>query len=557
LRQPSRQGEDAHERPSEVQASENMSERRQIRQLGDGDAVFVSMETDEAPSHIAALTLLDPSTSSSFGFERFLETLSERIDLVPRFKWKLREVPLGLDRAYWVEDRGFAASKHVERVAVPAPGDRAALSRLAGFLHARALDRSRPLWECWWIEGMEDGRIAILMKIHHCLMDGQSGIGLTEVLMDLSPEPDREVSPSQDMWEAPPRSPLFWEVARGAVVNGIRRQGRLAMYAGRAARDYLQNLSETNQPSPSSNVPRVSFNRRLSRDREFAFTTLPLQRLRDTKKHFDVRMNDVLLEIVSSSVRRGLQQLGDLPTSSLVALCPISLREPGDQSFGNQITSMPVTMATHLADPRERLAVIHASAERAKQRAREGAFEYITALAESLAPGALQLVMQAAHGVSDYAPIPANFVFSNVRGLPIPTYMAGARVEELYPMSMLQVANGLNVTAVTHDDQVDFGFLVDPKLIPDPWIFAKGVRGALEELEAATQELASRPIAAKGMTTRPRAATGPKIEFKGRPVDVLREVESGPEIAPEPDPLDLSLIMASIDRIRSAREEFI
>jgi hypothetical protein len=135
--------------------------------------------------------------------------------------------------------------------------------------------------------------------------------------------------------------------------------------------------------------------------------------------------------------------------------------------------------------------------------------------------------------------------------------MAGARVEELYPMSMLQVANGLNVTAVTHDDQVDFGFLVDPKLIPDPWIFAKGVRGALEELEAATQKLASRPIAAKALTTRPPAAARPKIELKGLPTEALGEAESGCEIAPEPDPLDLSLIMASLDRIRSAREEFI
>ena len=528
-----------------------MSELRHIRQLSDGDAVFVSMETDEAPSHIAALTLLDPSTSSSFGFERFLENLSERIDLVPRFKWKLREVPLGLDRAYWVEDPRFAASKHVQRAAVPAPGDRAALARLAGFLHARALDRSRPLWECWWIEGMEDGRIAILMKIHHCLMDGQSGIGLTEVLMDLSPEPEGRVSPSEDMREAPPRSPLIWEVARGAVENGIRRQGRLAMHAVRAARDYFQNFSETGTPSPGYKIPRVSFNRRLSRDREFAFTTLPLRRLRDTKKHFDVKMNDVLLEIVSSTVRRGLRQLGDLPTASLVALCPISLREPGDQSFGNKITSMPVTMATNLADPCERLAIIHASAERAKQRAREGAFEYITALAESLAPGALRFVMQAAHGVSDYAPIPANFVFSNIRGLPIPTYMAGARVEELYPMSMLQVANGLNVTAVTHDDQVDFGFLVDPKLIPDPWIFADGVQGALEELEAAVQESASRQIAAKVLTPMPPAAAKPRIEFEARPSEMLREAEL------ERDSLDLSLIMASLESRRSARKEVV
>jgi WS/DGAT/MGAT family acyltransferase len=387
------------------------------------------------------------------------------------------------------------------------------------------------------------------MKIHHCLMDGQSGIGLTEVLMDLHPEPESEVSPSQDMQEMPPRSPPVWEVARRAIENGIRRQSRFAMHAGRAARDYLQNFGETSHPSTSSEIPRVSFNRRLSRDRAFAFTTLPLGPLRDVKKHFDVTMNDILLEIVSSSMRRGLRRLGELPTASLVALCPISLRKPGDQSFGNQVASMPVTMATNLADPCDRLAVIHASAEHAKQRARDGAFEYITALAESLVPAALRLVIQAAHRVSEYAPIPANLVFSNIRGLPVSTYMAGARVEELYPMSMLQVANGMNVTAVTHDDQIDFGFLVDPKLIPDPWIFADGVRGALEELEVATREVASGQIAAEVQMPPPPPPAKLEIETGARPSQVLCEPES------ESDPLDLSLIMASLDSRRSARFE--
>jgi diacylglycerol O-acyltransferase len=539
-----------------------MIETPQPKQLADGDSIFVSVESREAPSHIAGLALLDPSTSSSFSFDRYLKTLAERIELVPRFKWKLKEIPLGLDRAYWVEDSDFDAREHVQRVAVPQPGDRAALARLAGYLHEQPLDRSRPLWESWWIEGIERDRVAILLKIHHSLMDGQSGIGLTEVLMDLKPEPGRRPAPSKDMLEPPPRSPKVWEIAQRAVENGFRRQSRLANHTGRAARDLLKNLWEISEGPPAPKTSHASFNRRLSRHREFAFATLPLAPLRDAKKHFGVKMNDVLLEIVSSSLRRGLEKTDELPDKSLVALCPVSLREPGDQSFGNQITSMAVSLATHLPDPCARLKAICFSAEQAKRRAREGAFEILTALGESLPPAALQLITKTLHKASNQVPLPANLVFSNVRGLPVATYMAGARVEELYPMSMLQVANGMNVTAVTHDDQVDFGFLVDPNLIPDPWIFAEGVQSALEELENASEHLASRPDTRPDKANEPASGLPNPSESSSNseedPIDSPDRVGSETEIvlesAKEAEPLDMSLVMAGLNRPQIVRD---
>jgi WS/DGAT/MGAT family acyltransferase len=395
------------------------------------------------------------------------------------------------------------------------------------------------------------------MKIHHSLMDGQSGIGLTEVLMDLSPEPDRPAKFSKDMQDAPPRSPEVWEVAQRAMKNGLRRPNRLAIHAVRAARDFLQNLNETSSGPRAPKISHASFNRRLSRHREFAFATLPLGPLRDAKKCFDVKMNDILLEIVSSSLRSGLQKTDELPDRPLVALCPVSLRESGDQRFGNQLTTMPVTLATDLSDPCARLKAIRFSAEQAKRRAREGAFEVLTALGESLPPAALRLLTKTLHSASDKVPLPANLVFSNVRGLPIATYMAGARVEKFYPMSMLQVANGMNVTAVTHEDQVDFGFLVDPKLIPDPWVFADGVSGALEELEEATAEIASRHAMTqeppKGLQKHPES----HLERNAEPCELRDEAQSAPEIEAAPDPLDLSLIMADLQRTRSTRDEVI
>ena len=527
-------------------------EIRDIHQLADGDAVFVAMETPEAPCHIAGLSILDPSTRSDFDFESFLAVLCERIAMIPRFRWKLREVPFGLDCAYWVEDPSFDIRAHVQRVALAAPGDRVTLARLASFLHAQPLDRARPLWECWWIEGLESGRVAVMIKLHHCLVDGQSGIGLTEILMDLSPEPGQTTGSANahvaanvaaNAAEALPRPPQLWEMGRRVIENGFRRQSRMALHAGRALRDLVRipkSLPISSSPSSSlasylssyrrlpralltrdePAVPRVAWNgSRLSRHRELAFTKLPLTPLRELKKHFDVKLNDVLLALVGGVLRAALLERDELPTASLVALCPVSLRDPGDQSMGNQLTSMPVSLATHLADAGERLRAIHASADGAKRRTRDGAFEFITALGESLAPAALHLVMQTAHRAPRLAPMPGNLVCSNVRGLPIPTYMAGARVEEIYPMSMLQVGSGMNVTAVSHDDQVDFGFLVDPKLVPDPWVFADRIPAALAELEAAAAR------------QQPPVRRRPRVDPPG-----------------DSDPLDLSLLIATVGR---------
>jgi WS/DGAT/MGAT family acyltransferase len=265
------------------------------------------------------------------------------------------------------------------------------------------------------------------------------------------------------------------------------------------------------------------------------------------KKHFDVTMNDVLLAIVGSSLRQGLIKEGDLPREPIVGLCPVSLRRNGDQSFGNQISSMPVSLATNLESAPKRLMAIHASAEAAKRRLEDGAFETFAALSECLVPGALRLLTRAAHGFPSLLPLPANLVISNVRGLPVPMYLAGARVEELYPMSMLQVANGMNVTVISHDGRVDFGFLVDSKLVRDPWAYADGVHTAFRELEAV--------VLAHSKTREPDADSAlptPAISNG----DSRRDSDSEPQ---EPDaspafdvePLNLQLMISELRHLRA------
>jgi WS/DGAT/MGAT family acyltransferase len=508
-----------------------------LKQLSDADAVFLSVERPEAPSHIGGLTILDPSGRPEFGFERFLEILRERIELVARFKWKLFEPPLGIDRAYWVEADDFDVADHVHRVAVAKPGDRAALAELAGVLHAQPLDRSRPLWESWWIEGLEGQRVATLLKIHHCLMDGQSGIGLGEILMDLTPEPARDLHTPDVVRQPQPQRPGLWEIGRAALTNGLRIPRAVAVHSRRAFVEGVGRVLDEPSARTPPRVPRVPFNGRLTGHRSFTFATIALGPRRGLKKHFDVTMNDVLLAIVASSLRHGLIAQGELPEAPIVGLCPVSLRRDGDQSFGNQISSMPVSLATHLESAPQRLAAIHESAEAAKRRLEGGVFETFAALSECLLPGALRLLTRAAHGFPSLLPLPANLVISNVRGLPVPMYLAGARVEELYPMSMLQVANGMNVTAVSHDGKVNFGFLVDSKLVRDPWVYADGVHAALRDLEAA--------VAAHSRTPETDAAS-----VLSPPARSVQE-ETSPRPAFEAEPLNLQLMISELRHLRA------
>ncbi|HEB88153.1 MAG TPA: wax ester/triacylglycerol synthase family O-acyltransferase [Deltaproteobacteria bacterium] len=526
--------------------------RAHPRQLSDADAVFLSVESLKAPSHVAGLTILDPSSSSAFSFERYMEVLGERIDLVERFKWKLYEPALGLDRAYWIEDPDFDVARHVHRVRLRMPGDRAALAELAGCLHAEPLDRRRPLWECWWIDGLDDDRIAILLKIHHCLMDGQSGVGLSEILMDLTPEPDRRGRFQAAEREPPPRRPTIWEVGRRAVVNAAQRPKAVATHSRRALLEGVGRALGVPADGMPPRVPRVPFNGRLGPGRAFAFTSVPLGPLRDAKKHFNVTMNAVLLELVSSALRSGLMEEDALPALPIVGLCPVSLRRDGDERFGNRLASMSVPLATDQADARTRLARIHESAEAAKKRLESGSFETLSALGECLVPGALRWLTRVAHGFPSLLPLPGNLVISNVRGLPIPLYMAGARVEEIYPLSMLQVANGMNVTAVSHDDQVDFGFVVDSNLVRDPWLYANGIQAALRELEAIVAARstirASDPVSADSTPHPP-----PTIEEGGSSSadDTAVGMESIDGGDFETEPLSLHLIMAELAHLRA------
>ncbi len=457
-----------------------------MRQLAPLDAVFVSLETPNTPTHIGGLTLLDPSTSAEFSFERLREIVGSRLGLSPRFGWKLREVPFGLDLPYWVDDERFHLDDHVRRIAVPSPGGMAELTELASYLFSQPLDRSRPLWEVWFIEGVEGGGAALVMKMHHCLMDGVSGAGLAELLCDLQPEPTEAPLLPVDGKERAGPGPGWSDITRRGIENALERPRHLARHLKSFAAKTIESWREPDALPTPGRVPRASFNGPIGRRRALACAELPFDAIKSVKKHFDVTVNDVVLAITGGALRRTLAERDELPSESLVALVPMSTREQGDSKLGNQITECTVSWATDVADPAERLRRIHDSARRAKDATRSTGANVMQACGEVLPPGLFNLLYRGAQNASDL-PMPGNAVVSNVRGTPVPLYIAGARVEGMYPMSILAPTQGLNITVVSYCGRVFFGFTVDPDLVPEPWRIADAIAPALAELEEAAE----------------------------------------------------------------------
>jgi WS/DGAT/MGAT family acyltransferase len=453
-------------------------------QLSALDSIFIAGELPGLPQHVGGLTVLDPSQSRDFGFEKLLRVVDERIRLAPRYTRKLREVAGGLDRPWLVDDPNFDVRRHVHRIAVPAPGTLRELAELTGLLFPPSLDRSRPLWEMWLIEGVAEGRVALLMKSHHCLMDGAAASGLGSLLCDLEPEPK---SPPQVPASEPAPEPgelrVAWEAARHLASRPtatLRLGGRLL---GQGF-ELLRAWRDPESPPLPFSIPKVSFNGNPGPRRAFACASVSLEDVKEIRKRYDVTVNDVVLALTGSAIRRYLVGRGELPKQSLVATIAVSLRAEGDTSADNQITTAAIPWGTDRADPVARLLRIHRAAERAKQSARGADSQILSQLGEAFAPALVNLFFRigSERGASLF--MPGNAVLSNVRGTPVPLYIGGARIESMYPLSILAPTQGLNITAVSYCGRIDVGFTVDPDLVPHPWRLAEGIPLAVEELQA-------------------------------------------------------------------------
>lgn len=455
-----------------------------MEQLPGADSVFLSLETPNAPAHVGGITILDTSETPDFSFEKLLATIDERIRLEPRFTRKLRELPLGLDRPYLVDDPDFDVSRHVHRIGVPAPGGLRELTELASYLHSRALDRDRPLWEMWFIEGVEGGRCALLMKSHHCLMDGMAGAGLGEMLCDLEADPPAR-APAPDIPLEDERSYGNLEIGLRAAVHLAQSPRKMLGFGARMLRQtagmLLSSRHEGSPPLPMF-VPTTRFNGDVGPRRAFACASVSLDDVKTVKKHYEVTVNDVMLALTGSALRAYLEPLGELPDESLVAVVAVSKRSQGDVEIGNQISMVPCVWATDEPDPVERLLKIHRNSKISKELSANYDADMTVGMGESMPPGLANLLMRAASAGLATAVAPGNVVVSNVRGTPVPLYVAGARIETMYPLSILAPSQRLNITVVSYMGKVDVGFIVDADVVDDIWSLTEEVPKALQAL---------------------------------------------------------------------------
>ena len=452
------------------------------------DAAFLYGETPSWHMHVSAVMIADPATSPEpWTIERFRDRTASRLHLAPQFRWRLVEVPFGLDRPYFVEDPDFDIRSHVRRFGLPPPGGPRKVGNLVGHLGPIKPDRRKPLWEFWVIDGLEGGRIAILAKIHHAIIDGVSGSELASVLMDIEPDPpmmeaelDAEPDPVPNQFE------LFARGAFSAFGTPIRA-ARFSRGALRQGMRYLGFQRRESHPPPLFSAPRTSFNTELSPHRRFAYASVPLADVRTIKDAFDVKVNDVVLAICSGALRQYLEAGGELPATPLVAQVPVSLRADDDKTTaGTKVGAMFASLATHLPDPVERLRAIHASTCDAKELRQAMAADKIMGITEAAPPALISLAarMYTAAGLDARTPPVMNLIISNVPGPSFPIYCAGAEMESIYPMGPLLYGTGVNVTVFSYRDTIDFGFMACRDAVRDVWEIARGVDTAFSELAA-------------------------------------------------------------------------
>ncbi|WP_329049691.1 wax ester/triacylglycerol synthase family O-acyltransferase [Amycolatopsis sp. NBC_01488] len=456
-----------------------------MQRLSGLDASFLYLETSSQVLHVCGLLTLDGSTvPGGYSFAKLAEKLDERVRVIPAFRRKLHNPLWNIGHPVWVEDDDFDLDHHVHRVGVPAPGDRAELAELCAHIAGQQLDRAHPLWQLYVLEGLADGQIAVLLKMHHASVDGVSGASLITYLAGL--EPDAPMPEIEEQRNA--ATPSTLGLIRSGVESVAKRPGELARLLpdllGLVPRWLGKAVRGKGMPVPFT-APRTSLNGTITGHRSVAFAQLDLDDVKAVKNAFGVTVNDVVLALVAGALRRFLEARGELPEDPLVATVPVSVHDRTERDHGsNKVSAFFASLPTHLEDPAARVFFLAEANRLAKDHHYDIDADMLQDWAQFSAATAFGLAVRAysALRLAEKHPVVHNLVVSNVPGPPMPLYLLGARVTGFYPLGPVFHGAGLNVTVLSNAGKVHVGLLGARELVKDLWPLADALPDALAEL---------------------------------------------------------------------------
>lgn len=471
-----------------------------MQQLTEMDYAFVQMESNRTPMHISPVIFYDQSgiADGPVRFKQVLEVFQRNLHKSAVFRRKLAGGALGLDTPYWIEDADFDLEFHVRHIALPKPGDWRQLCILLARLHARGLDMTRPLWEAYVIEGLNEVEglprhsFAILLKVHHAAIDGVSAAEILSAIHSTSAQATAENALDEWRGEQPPSAMKIWS---NAYLNNLRRPVRLVETLGKLVPKLMRANSQADDNDKGqtgvlkSPAGKTRFNQRVSAYRVTDTIVLDLAEIKSFKAVVEgATVNDIIVSVVGGGLRKYLQAKDELPASSLSCGAPINVRaERNSESIGNQVGMMTIDMATDIEDALPRLRAVIEHARESKAYSSALGAKTMLELSQGLWPSVVGMGIRVATlaGVSGEMALPVQTVVSNVPGPQAPLYLAGARVTMLTGMGPTTDMMGLFHAVISGAGKISVNFVCCREMMPDPDFYRQCLQQAYEELHAA------------------------------------------------------------------------
>jgi len=443
------------------------------------DAFFLYMETPTQPLNVCCVLELDTSTMpGGYTYGRFRAAMAKHVNALPEFRMKLADTQLNLDHPVWVDDENFQLRRHLQRVGVPAPGGRRELAEICAYIAGLPLDRDRPLWEMWVLEGgARSDVVTVMLKVHHAVVDGVAGANLLAQLCTLDPD----APAPQPVGGAGGGNPL--QIAASGLLGFALRPLRLATVLPATiltlAQTVLRAREGRTMAAPFS-APATPFNGTITRYRNIAFSQLDMRDVMRVKDRFGVTVNDVVVALCAGVLRRFLLERGELPDNPLVATVPVSVHDKSDRPGRNHTTWMFCRVESQISDPAERIRTTASGNTAAK--------DHTAAMGPTLLHDWTQFGGPTMFGTAmrilpriPHSPV-FNLILSNVPGPRDQLYFLGCQVDAMYPLGPILGGAGLNITVMSLNGELGVGIIACPDLVPELWNIADAFPDALKEL---------------------------------------------------------------------------